>query len=77
MKLENLPFAIIVLFFAVLALGGTGWAASFIIDMEFKELITDFEVFKLRMFLGVIILGVYGGVCKLVDLFVYVMKMNN
>lgn len=75
MKLENIPFAIIILILALVALCGIGWAVSFIfisVDASPEAAVSDIVVARITV--GSAIVGMMLGFNKLVDLFIFCLR---
>jgi hypothetical protein len=78
MKIENLLFSLFVMAIAICSLAALGWMTSFIVGNEISSAdgsaIGDFHMFSLRVFIGLMFIGLLSGIYKLWDLFVFCMK---
>ena len=80
MKIENLLFSLIVVFVAAVVLSIAGWGVSFLIGINITptEGFADvaFNVFMVRVLIGLAIIGMASGVLKILDLFVFCMSYD-
>lgn len=77
MKIQNLPFALLILFIAIVCLAIFGWGLSFLTGVNLAVTepteYTDIRLFIARVLIGLITIGWLVGLSKLWDLFVFVM----
>ena len=78
MKIENLLFSLFVMAIAICSLAAIAWMASFIVGNNIVStdgsVIGDFQMFSLRVLIGLIFVGLLSGISKLWDLFEFCMK---
>ena len=78
MKIENLLFSLTVLAIAICSLAALGWLVSFMVASELTTVDgiapEEFYLFCLRVFIGLMLLGLVSGVNRLWNLFVFCMK---
>jgi hypothetical protein len=78
MKAENLLFSLTVLAIAICSLAALGWMASFMVASDLTTVDgstpEEFHLFRSRVFIGLMLIGLVSGVNRLWDMFVFCMK---
>ena len=78
MKIQNLPFAMLAVFMAIVCLAACGWVVGFMLTIDLAPFESvesgGLKLFGFRVFLGLTFIGLSVGLSRLWNFFVFVMS---